>query len=1291
MAQHRRTLILAGQAAFSAFRLEAQRHRLRAAGVPVRGLAARHLYVASVDAGWTDDHTTRLRTLLPADLPDWPAEAPPGPVVVPRLGTVSPWSSKAEDIARNCGLPHLQRLEQGVVWAIDADDQDVSREALLRELHDPMTESVLADASALPDLFETPPAGTLRRVNLGGDPLVALTAANRDWGLALSPDEIDYLAREYARLDRSPTDAELVMFAQINSEHCRHKIFNAGWTIDGQAMPASLFRMIQASHAASPEGVLSAYKDNAAVVTGATALRFFAGADRSYRGETEPVHLVMKVETHNHPTAIAPDPGAATGCGGEIRDEAATGRGARTKAGLCGFSVSNLRLPGYEQPWEIDHGRPQRVASARQIMLEAPIGAARYNNEFGRPNLTGYFRTFEKDGPDGLRGYHKPIMIAGGMGNIRGDHVEKQPVSVDARLIVLGGPAMRIGLGGGAASSMASGRSSEALDFASVQRANPEMERRCQEVIDGCWAMGDSNPIASIHDVGAGGLSNALPEIIDADGRGASIRLRDIHSADASLSPMEIWCNEAQERYVLAVAADSLSVFEALCRRERCPMAVVGEAIAEPHLQVRDNAADAPVDMPMPVLLGKTPKMHREGRRPAPVAGRPLPEGVNLQEAAYRVLRLPTVADKSFLITIGDRSIGGQVAREQMVGPWQVPVADCAVTTTGFTGTSGEAMAMGERAPLAVLDAPASGRMAVAEALTNLAAARIERLSDVRLSANWMAACGDAEEDARLFDTVRAVGEQLCPALGIAIPVGKDSLSMRTIWEQDGQSRDMRAPVSLIVSAFAPALDAGATLTPQLRQLSDSRLILLAPNGDQARLGGSALAQVYGVEAGPPPDVDNPATLRALFDIVQSLNAAGRILAYHDRSDGGLWATLCEMAFAGRTGLEVDLGRLAGGPLAALFNEEPAAVIQVAAADAAPILGQCREAGLAATDLGVVAADRRIRIHGNGDWLLDEDRIDLHRAWSETSYRLKALRDDPDCAREEYDALLDADDPGLPAAPGFDPAEDPAAPFLNLTRPRVAILREQGVNGHLEMAWAFHAAGFEAVDVHMSELLAGSALLRDFQGLAACGGFSYGDVLGAGRGWAGTILNNPALREAFAAFFADERNFALGVCNGCQMLSHLADLIPGTDDWPTFLENRSAQFEARTVAVEVLPSRSVLLDGMAGARVPIAVAHGEGRVVYADDAAAQRLTAAGQLSLRYVDNAGGPAARYPANPNGSPGGATGFCNVDGRVLILMPHPERVTRTITQAWRPAAWSGERAPWARLFANARRFSG
>lgn len=1291
MAQHRRTLILAGQAAFSAFRIEAQRHRLQAAGVPVRRLAARYLYLAAVEAGWTDDDTARLRTLLPADAPDWPADAPPGPVVVPRLGTVSPWSSKAEDIARNCGLRHLQRLERGVAWDIDADHQDMPPDVLWRELHDPMTESVLADAAALPGLFETLPPGALRRVDLGGDPLVALTAANRDWGLAMSPDEIDYLAREYARLGRSPTDAELVMFAQINSEHCRHKIFNAEWTIDGEAMPASLFRMIQASHAASPKGVLSAYKDNAAVVAGATALRFFAGADRAYRGESEPVHLVMKVETHNHPTAIAPDPGAATGCGGEIRDEAATGRGARTKAGLCGFSVSNLRLPGGEQPWEIDHGRPQRVASALQIMLEAPIGAARYNNEFGRPNLTGYFRTFEQDGPDGLRGYHKPIMIAGGMGNIRGDHVEKQPVSVDARLIVLGGPAMRIGLGGGAASSMASGRSSEALDFASVQRANPEMERRCQEVIDGCWAMGERNPIASIHDVGAGGLSNALPEIIDADGRGANIRLRDIHSADASLSPMEIWCNEAQERYVLAVEADRLPAFAALCERERCPMAMVGEAVADPHLQVSDEHADAPVDMPMPVLLGKTPKMHREGRRPAPVGGRPLPEGIDLQEAAYRVLRLPTVADKSFLITIGDRSIGGQVAREQMVGPWQVPVADCAVTTTGFTGAAGEAMAMGERAPLAVLDAPASGRMAVAEALTNLAAARIDRLADVRLSANWMAACGDAEEDARLFDTVRAVGEQLCPALGIAIPVGKDSLSMRTIWEQDGESRDMRAPVSLIVSAFAPVLDAGATLTPQLRPLPDSRLILLAPNGDQARLGGGAMAQVYGVQAGPPPDIDDPATLRALFDTVQSLNAAGRILAYHDRSDGGLWATLCEMAFAGRTGLEVDIARLSDEPIAALFNEEPGAIIQVSAADVATILRQCREAGLAATELGAVSLDRRIRIHRDGDRLLDEDRIDLHRAWSETSFRLRALRDDPDCAREEYDALLDAEDPGLPAAPGFDPSDDPAAPYLHLTRPRVAILREQGVNGHLEMAWAFHAAGFEAVDVHMSELLAGSASLHDFQGLAACGGFSYGDVLGAGRGWAGTILNHPRLREDFATFFADEGHFALGVCNGCQMLSHLAELIPGADDWPRFVENRSAQFEARTVAVEVLPSRAVLLADMAGARVPIAVAHGEGRVIHVDEAASGRLAEAGQVSLRYVDNAGGPAQRYPANPNGSPGGATGFCNADGRVLILMPHPERVTRAVTNAWRPDAWAGERAPWARLFSNARRFVG
>jgi phosphoribosylformylglycinamidine synthase len=1004
------------------------------------------------------------------------------------------------------------------------------------------------------------------------------------------------------------------------------------------------------------------------------------------------------VETHNHPTAIAPHPGAGTGAGGEIRDEAATGRGGRPKAGLCGFSVSDLRIHGFEQPWETDHGRPARLATPLRIMLEGPIGAAAYNNEFGRPNLAGYFRSFESDSAHaGLRGYHKPIMIAGGLGNIRDGHVAKGEVAMDARLIVLGGPAMLIGLGGGAASSMASGEVSEDLDFASVQRANPEIERRCQEVIDACWALGDANPIASIHDVGAGGLSNALPEIIDADDRGACVRLRDIHRADPGLSPMEIWCNESQERYVLAVPADRLDEFAAICARERCPFAEVGHATAEARLCVHDgDTGEDAVEMPMPVLLGKTPSLHREaGRhdRPAPVWDR---SGLDPVAAAWRVLRLPAVAGKGFLITIGDRSVGGLTVRDQMVGPWQVPVADVAVTATGFSAVTGEAMAMGERTPVALLDAPASGRLAVAEALTNIAAARIAKLSDVRLSANWMAACGDPAEDARLYDTVRAVGAELCVALGIAIPVGKDSLSMRTRWrDADGAEREMRAPLSLIVSAFAPATDAAATLTPQLRtDRGETALLLVDLGAGRNRLGGSALAQVYGELGGPPPDVDDPAALKTLFAAIQSLAGRGRLLAYHDRSDGGLFATVCEMLFAGHAGAEIDLTVLGDDAIAALFSEELGAVLQVAAEDADGVLADLRGAGLSAHRLGPVIAEPRLRFTHRGQTVFEAPRVDLHRAWAETSYRLQALRDEPDSAAQEFENLLDADDPGLPAAPSFDFREDVAAPYLSLARPRVAILREQGVNGHVEMAWAFTAAGCEAVDVHMSEVLAGAVTLADFQGLAACGGFSYGDVLGAGQGWAKSILFHDAARRDFAEFFARGETFALGVCNGCQMLAALRELIPGTEAWPAFVRNASEQFEARTAAVEIVDSKAVLLDGMAGSRLPIAVAHGEGRAEYvdsgADPAAGARLARAGQVALRYIDHYGNATERYPYNPNGSPDGVTGLCSGDGRVLILMPHPERVVRGESLSWRPDGWTGA-SPWMRLFANARKFVG
>ncbi|HET7314264.1 phosphoribosylformylglycinamidine synthase [Salinisphaera sp.] len=1287
--------IYAGETALADFERERLAAGLRRAGLEVDKVEARAVYIAAF-ANEPDDTTRqRLYRLLTVDGAAPRAE---GVVVVPRLGTVSAWSSKAEDIAHNSGIKNLVRLERAVAYRLGADAPDIGVLAQSRALHDPMTESLVDDWALLTTLFTAPGRRRLRRVPLISQGVEALAAANRDWGLALAEEEIEYLAAQYAALDRDPTDVELMMFGQINSEHCRHKIFNAEFTIDGETQAASLFDMIRSSYKAAPEGVLSAYRDNAAVAAGPAATRMTVGRDRVYRLVEEDVHLLMKVETHNHPTAIAPAPGAATGAGGEIRDEAATGRGGKPKAGLTGFSVCDLRIPAAIAPWERDADRPAHLASALDIMREAPIGAARYNNEFGRPALGGYFRTFQyESAATGLRGFAKPIMIAGGMGNVRPGHVEKHEVPVEACLIVLGGPAMLIGLGGGAASSMASGSGSAALDFASVQRADPEMQRRAQEVIEGCIALGADNPIASIHDVGAGGLSNALPEIIDADGRGGSIRLRDIVSADPSLSPMEIWCNESQERYVIAIPAGELDVFAALAKRERCPYSVVGRATAEPNLVVEDSEAATaetarPVDMPMQVLLGRTPRMQREAGHVAVELPAWEHEGVDIAEAFERVLTLPAVASKSFLITIGDRSVGGMTARDQMVGPWQVPVADVAVTTTAFTGDAGEAMAMGERSPVALIDAPASGRMAVAEAITNLAAARIGKLTDVRLSANWMAACGDPAEDARLYDTVRAVGEQLCSELGLAIPVGKDSLSMRTGWDGEAGSRTMSAPVSLVVSAFAPTVSARATLTPQLMPPGqvESRLILADLGAGRNRLGGSAIAQVYGALGNRAPDLDAPALLGGFFDAVQTLASDGRILAYHDRSDGGLAACLAEMCFASRLGVDVALDQQGGDPLAALFAEELGAVLQVAAADVEAALTALRDAGVAATDIGTVtAADRIVVRHGDAE-VLSVARMEAQRRWAATSHAMAALRDEPACAHAEYDALLDTADPGLPAELTFDPAEDVAAPYINSERPKIAILREQGVNGHNEMAFAFTRAGFDAIDVHMSEVVSGRVRLTDMQGVAACGGFSYGDVLGAGQGWAKSVLFNRNARKAFADFFAREDTFALGVCNGCQMLAALSELIPGTEGWPTFVANTSRQFEARTSAVEIVESNAVLLDGMAGARMPIAVAHGEGHARFADPADLARLADAGRIGMRYTANAGGAAESYPANPNGSPGGVTGLSNADGRVFICMPHPERVTRTVNLSWAPASW-GEASPWARLFANARRFVG
>ncbi|MGD1982940.1 MAG: phosphoribosylformylglycinamidine synthase, partial [Chromatiaceae bacterium] len=1204
------------------------------------------------------------------------------------------WSSKATDIARNCGLDRVRRIERGVAYTVELDtawtEQAASDVAAL--LHDRMTQVVFPQLEAAGVLFAHAEPQPFRRVDVLTGGRDALSTANSEFGLALSADEIEYLAESFSKLQRNPTDVELMMFAQANSEHCRHKIFNANWTIDGQPQDHSLFTMIRHTSDRSPTDVRSAYKDNAAVISGTHGYRFYPDPKtRVYGRHGEPIHILMKVETHNHPTAISPDPGAATGSGGEIRDEGATGIGAKPKAGLCGFSVSDLRLPDFAQPWEQDFGRPGRIVSALDIMLEGPIGAAAFNNEFGRPNILGYFRTYEERVPgaagDELRGYHKPIMLAGGLGNIREAHIEKRAFPAGTPLVVLGGPAMLIGLGGGAASSMASGQSSADLDFASVQRANPEMERRCQEVIDACWQRGDDNPILFIHDVGAGGLSNALPELVHDAGRGGRFELREVPSADPGMSPMEIWCNEAQERYVLAVARDRLSDFEAICARERCPHAVVGEATDAEHLRLGDRQFDAdPIDMPIGLLFGKPPKMHREVARGAPELLPLALEDVSVAEAADRVLRLPAVANKTFLISIGDRSITGLVARDQMVGPWQVPVADVAVTLADYDGYRGEAMSMGERTPLALIDAAASGRIAVGEAITNIAAASIERIGDIKLSANWMAAAGHPGEDARLFETVRAVGMEFCPALGIAIPVGKDSMSMKTVWAQDGERREMAAPLSLIVSAFAPVADVRPTLTPQLRvDRGDTDLILVDLGFGRNRLGGSALAQVYRQLGDRCPDVDDPAMLRAFFDVIQDLQSDDLLIAYHDRSDGGLFVTLCEMAFAGRCGFTIDLAGLDGDDLAVLFNEELGAVLQVRHTDSDDVLLALERAGLGegCQLLGTVEESGEVTIRHGTRSLFEGRREQLQATWSETSYRMQALRDDPECAREEFDRVGQVD-PGLSAQVTFAVDDDIAAPLLARGRPRVAILREQGVNGQVEMAASFNKAGFDCVDVHMSEILNGSTVLDGFHGLVACGGFSYGDVLGAGEGWAKSILFNPQARDQFSAFFAREDTFSLGVCNGCQMLSNIKTLIPGAEHWPHFVRNRSEQFEARFVMVEVLPSRSILLDGMAGSRIPIAVAHGEGRAEFNDPAQLDAIQR--QVVLRYIENNGEVASRYPANPNGSPQGITGLTSQDGRATIMMPHPERVVRAVQNSWHPEDWS-EDAPWRRLFRNAR----
>jgi len=1278
---------LLGEPVYSDFRRQKLASRIAQECGQQPGIEARYVYLLNSRSALSGKRLVQLEDLLHGEsgthIPERNLK-----LVVPRLGTQSPWSSKATDIALRCGLDEVLRIERGLAaWITLAEvlspEQTIAIENLL---HDRMTQSVLHSLQEARALFDPGPSRPLVHIDIQRSGLAALREANQSMGLALSVDEITYLLDSFTELGRNPTDTELMMFAQANSEHCRHKIFNASWVIDGEAADASLFAMIRNTHAQAPAGILSAYHDNAAVLAGAPGERFFVQPENQQYGWVhEPLAFQIKVETHNHPTAISPFPGAATGSGGEIRDESATGRGARPKAGLTGFSVSHLDLPGLDAPWRQEHGKPDRIASSLEIMTEAPIGGAAFNNEFGRPALCGYFRSFEQQIDGRLWGYHKPIMIAGGMGSIRESLVDKLPLNEGAHIIVLGGPAMLIGLGGGAASSVGSGLGQEELDFASVQRENPEMQRRCQEVIEACCARGSDNPILAIHDVGAGGLSNALPELLHDGGVGGVLQLRRIPLGDPAMSPMEIWCNESQERYVLALRVAELDWFTATCERERCPYAVLGQASIQRRLTLQDEATgQAAVDMPLDVLLGRTPKMQRKASRQTLSPRGFSAAGLDVLEATQRVLRFPTVGSKSFLITIGDRSVGGLTVREQMVGPWQIPVADCAVTLAGFNAGHGEAMAMGERSPLAVVNGPASGRMAVAEAVTNIAAAPIARIGDIRLSANWMAAAGEAGQDASLFDTVKAVGMELCPALGIAIPVGKDSLSMKTVWRDGGVEKRMLAPVSLIVSAFAPVYDVARCLTPQLDvTVSDSRLLLLDLGAGKNRLGGSSLAQVYGEFGNTVPDLDQAAVLRNFFAAIQELNQAGLLLAYHDRSDGGLAACLCEMAFASHCGLEINLS--ADDLLAAWFAEELGAVIQVRAADLGQVHLCLRKHQLSdlVEELGRPVPGDQLMLAHQGERVLQADLPALQRLWSETSHAVQRLRDNPDCADQELAGQLRWGGPGLQPELRF---ELTSVPNFHQARPAVAILREQGVNGHLEMAAAFDQAGFRSVDVHMSDLFAGRQDLQNFQGFVACGGFSYGDVLGAGRGWAKSILFADNLRQMFADFLLKEDKFALGVCNGCQMLSALRDIIPGADHWPDFVRNRSEQFEARLSLVEVLPSRSLFFQGMEGSRLPVVTAHGEGRAQFSKPSAISENC----ITLRYVDEYGAATESYPQNPNGSPQGLTGLCNADGRVTILMPHPERTLRTLNFSWAPKQWPAM-SPWRQMFLNARKWTG
>jgi phosphoribosylformylglycinamidine synthase len=1305
---------LRGAPALSDFRVKKLLAQCAELQLPVSDIYAEFTHFAHISADLNDEEFQVLQQLLKYG-PTIEEHEPVGQflLVTPRPGTISPWSSKSTDIAHNCGLAKVTRLERGIAYYITSDDLNAEQQVQLNHLiSDRMMEVVFTEVSETTSLFATAEPGELTAIDIENGGKSALVTANVELGLALADDEVNYLFENFTKLGRNPHDIELYMFAQANSEHCRHKIFNADWTIDGVKQPKSLFKMIRNTHEINPDYVLSAYKDNAAVMVGNKGGRFFPNPETNvYSYHHEDIQILMKVETHNHPTAISPYPGAATGSGGEIRDEGATGIGSKPKAGLVGFSVSNLRIPNFEQPWETDFGKPGRIVSALDIMMEGPLGGAAFNNEFGRPAILGYFRTYEEEvnsfnGKE-VRGYHKPIMLAGGLGNIRDEHVQKREIIVGANLIALGGPAMNIGLGGGAASSMASGQSAESLDFASVQRENPEMERRCQEVIDKCWQLGEENPIAFIHDVGAGGLSNAFPELVADGGRGGVFELRNVPNDERSMAPHEIWCNESQERYVIAVSDKNLAAFEQICARERAPYAVVGRATKEMHLTVTDShfegndKLDTPIDLPLDVLLGKTPKIYKDVETKTTKGDDFSLANITLADAADRILSLPTVAEKTFLITIGDRSVTGMVNRDQMVGPWQVPVADCGVTASALDSYHGEAMSLGERTPVALLNFGASARLAVAESLTNIAGTDIGDLNRIKLSANWMSPAGHPGEDAGLYEAVKAIGEELCPTLGLTIPVGKDSMSMKTKWEDNGEQKSVTSPMSLIITAFGVVEDIRKTVTPELRiDQGDTRIVAIDLSKGKKRLGGSCLAQVYKHLGNETPDVDSPETLKGFFNAMQTLVRDEKLIAYHDISDGGLFTTVVEMAFAGHTGVDINLTELmsaSGNDVDVLFSEELGAVIQIRESDADAIHAVFAEHGIeeCCTDIGRINNEDTIRFSRDGEVVLENSRTYYRTTWAQTTYRMQSLRDNPECAQQEHDVKFDTEDPGLSAELTFDINEDIVAKLiaqdaLKGSNPKIAILREQGVNSHVEMAAAFDRAGFVAIDVHMSDILSGRTDLADFNGLVACGGFSYGDVLGAGEGWAKSILFNKNAKAMFTAFFEREDTFTLGVCNGCQMLSNLKEIIPGSEAWPHFVQNKSERFEARFSLVEIQESPSVLFKGMAGSRMPIAVSHGEGHAEFSSEEAIGEANDSGTVSMRYVDNYGQVTETYPANPNGSPDGITALTTTDGRVTIMMPHPERVFRTVANSWHPDEWQ-EDSPWVRMFRNARAFIG